>query len=133
VKKNGFALQYASEELKADREIVVAAVKRDGLALGYVSEGFKDDIEIVLAAVQQNGLALQYASEELRNDRKVVLAVIQQNEEALMYAPEELQAKILNSRSFEGLKSPSIEHTGAKASISSSNSKAKQPNPKLNI
>jgi hypothetical protein len=31
---------------------------------------------------------------------------VQQNEEALMYAPEELQAKILNSSSFEGLKSP---------------------------
>ena len=85
--------------------------------------------------MQQNGLGLADASEELRNDRKVVLAAIQQNEEALMYAPEELQAKILNSRSFEGLKSPSIEHTGAKAStsrsISSSNSKAKRSTPKI--
>ena len=82
-------------------------------------------------------MGLADASEELRNDRKVVLAAIQQNEEALMYAPEELQAKILNSRSFEGLKSPSNEHTVVKASTSSiisiSNSEAKQSNLKLNI
>jgi len=88
--------------------------------------------------VKQDGLALEYASENLKADREIVLAAVQQNGLALEYAPEELQAKILNSRSFEGLKSPSIEHTGAKASTSSStsssNSIAKQSNnPKLNI
>ena len=33
VQQNGRALEYASEELRADRELVLAAVRQDGLAL----------------------------------------------------------------------------------------------------
>ena len=53
-----------------------------------------------------------------------------------MYAPEELQAKILNSRSFKGLKSPinmmnTNRKLGAPSTSSSSNSEAKQSTPKI--
>jgi hypothetical protein len=33
-----YALQYASEELRGDREVVLAAVKQDGDALQYASQ-----------------------------------------------------------------------------------------------
>jgi hypothetical protein len=59
---------YASEELLADREFVLAAVKRDGHALGYASEELCADREVVLAAVTQDGNAIQHASEELGAD-----------------------------------------------------------------
>jgi len=42
------ALEYASEKLKDDKEIVLEAVKQDGLALQFISEKLKDDKEIVL-------------------------------------------------------------------------------------
>jgi hypothetical protein len=61
VKQNGWALEYASEELKRDREVVMEAVKQEGTALQYASEELRGDREVVLEAVKQDGWALQYA------------------------------------------------------------------------
>ena len=54
VKQNGFVQEYASPELRKDREIVLAAVTQKGLALKYASEELKNDRAIVLAAVKGN-------------------------------------------------------------------------------
>ena len=95
VTKNGLALEYASKELKNDREIVLAAVKQDcwgpPFALQYASDELKNDREIVLAAVNQNGLALKYASNELKNDREIVLVSVTKDGWALAYASNELK------------------------------------------
>ena len=69
-----WALEYASLELRADREVVLEAVQQDGRALQYASEELQADREVVLAAVQQNGWAIEHASPELRADREVRLA-----------------------------------------------------------
>ena len=66
VSENGYELENASDELKADREIVLAAVQNDGRALQYASEELKADREIVMAAVQNDGDAIGYASDELK-------------------------------------------------------------------
>mgnify|MGYP006249152613 CR=1 FL=1 len=67
VKRNAFALEYASAELQGDREIVMEAVKQNGRALQYASAELKGDREIVMEAVAQDPKALQYASDELTN------------------------------------------------------------------
>jgi hypothetical protein len=66
-----------------DKEQVIKAVSKDGMLLEYASDELKADREIVLAAVQNRSKGLQYvkyASEELRADpeiiRKVVLAAL---------------------------------------------------------
>ena len=46
-------------------EIVLAAVTQDGSALQYASNELQADREIVLAAVKQEGRTLMYASDEL--------------------------------------------------------------------
>jgi len=91
VAQNGHALDYASEELKADMEVVLAAIAQNGCALDYASKELKGDKEFVLAAVAQNGCALAYASKELKADKEVVLAAVAQNGYALMYASKELK------------------------------------------
>ena len=91
LKRNPFALEYASAELKGDREIVLEAVKQDGYALVYASAELKGDREIVMAAVKQNGRALQYASAELQGDREIVLEAVKQNGRALRYASPALR------------------------------------------
>ena len=48
VSEHGHALQYATEELKGDREIVLAAVSKHGYALQCATEELKGDREIVL-------------------------------------------------------------------------------------
>ena len=84
-------LDLASDELRGDKEVVLAAVRSHGKALEYASIELRADREIVLAAVQQNGYALQYASPELKNNKEVVLAAVRQNSYALKYASDELR------------------------------------------
>ena len=81
--KDGCALEYASEALRNDREIVLAAVAKYMRAFQYASKALRADREtfgcntpVLLAAVAQNGFALEYASEALRNHREVVLAAV---------------------------------------------------------
>ena len=94
VKVDGMALENASPELQADREVVLVAVQQDGEALEHASPELQADREVVLAAVQQDGNALFYTSPELKADREVVLAAVRQNGGALKYASSELRADL---------------------------------------
>uniref|UniRef100_A0A7S3Q6A0 DUF4116 domain-containing protein n=1 Tax=Chaetoceros debilis TaxID=122233 RepID=A0A7S3Q6A0_9STRA len=82
VTQDGYALQCAAEELKGDREVVLAAVThngQNGRALKYAAEELKGDREFMLAAVTQDVRALEYAAEELKGDREFVLAAMNLN------------------------------------------------------
>lgn len=79
VKRKCSILCYASQELKNDRDVVIAAVKHDGYALQYVSNEMKNDKDVVMIAVEQDGGALQYASFRLKNKRDVVMTVVEQD------------------------------------------------------
>ena len=68
------ALQYASEDLRADAEVVAAAVSQNGLALQFASGNLKNNKEIVKAAIQNNYFAVGFASAELRADEEIVSA-----------------------------------------------------------
>ena len=59
-------------QLEANKKFMKKLVKLEGYALKYASEELKNNKEVVLEAVKQNGKLLQYASEELRNDKEVV-------------------------------------------------------------
>ena len=69
-----FTLADADEKLKADKEVVLAAVKQNGLALEYADKKLKADKEVVLAAVKQDADALRFADKKLRADKKIVMA-----------------------------------------------------------
>jgi hypothetical protein len=96
-RRDGSALQYASEEFKTDREIVLAAVNSDGSSLEYAAEHFKSDREIVLAAVMNSrrGSALKYAADHFKSDREIVLAAVMNSSrwgDALEYAAEHFKS-----------------------------------------
>mmetsp|Transcript_89276 Transcript_89276/g.251242 ORF Transcript_89276/g.251242 Transcript_89276/m.251242 type:complete len:404 (-) Transcript_89276:69-1280(-) len=65
VRQRGRALVYASEEIRADREVVVAAVQNDGFALKYASECLRGTRDVALSAIKQNGRALQFVAPPL--------------------------------------------------------------------
>ena len=87
-------MYYASEKLKGNKEVVLAAVTKNGKALQYASEELSADREVVLAAVTKCSDVLQYAFEvlleELRDD-KVVLTAVKRDRQVLQYASEELK------------------------------------------
>lgn len=52
-------------------QIVKKAVKSDGMALQYASEECQAEKDLVMKAVEQNGLALQFAASRLRDKSDV--------------------------------------------------------------
>ena len=61
------------------------AVKRDGGALRYASQRLRASPEIVAAAVAHTGDALYWASDELRGTKAIVLAAIRQDHGARLW------------------------------------------------
>lgn len=112
VQKDGLALQFVSDELKSNTEVVLAALKTSPTAVKFASPAlclaFREaglasadewkgaDRKVVFSAVRKNGLALEFASDDLRSDRQIVLVAVKQNEMAREYAlgktKEELDA-----------------------------------------
>ena len=86
-------LEYTSDELKNDREVVITAISNsNGQALKYASEQLKNDREVVITAISNsNGQALKYASEQLKNDRKIVMTALKYNSDLLKHASDELK------------------------------------------
>ena len=66
VRQGGWALEYASDQLKDDKEVVLSAMDTYKYALQYASDQLKDDKDFVLTAVKDHGSALQYASAEIQ-------------------------------------------------------------------
>ncbi len=75
-----------SEELKSDREVVLAEVLQGKSAFYNVPEELRGDKYFVLNVVLHRGLSLKYASEKLKQDDKVVLAAVKQNPWAITIA-----------------------------------------------
>ena len=93
------ALEYAPEILRADREIILAAVALDGGALRYAVEELRGDRELVLVAISNakvDACPLAHASAECCNDPELVhaagLKAHQRSRCAYQYASAELMA-----------------------------------------
>ena len=72
---NPFALRSAKlERFSQDvaRDITLKAIQKKGYALQFATENFKDDKEIVTAAVLQNKNSIKYASKRLQNDPQII-------------------------------------------------------------
>jgi len=83
---------YASEPLKADRDVVLAAVQQNGWALRYAADELRANKDVVVAAVSQSGWALEDAAAPLKADRDVVMAAIRGSKWALRFAAAELRS-----------------------------------------
>lgn len=92
VSQAGEALQFASDRLKGDKEIVLRAVTKDGSMLKYASTELRQDFDTVLAAVKSNGVALKYGSKALQNDKEVVRVAVENRGEALEFASKALRS-----------------------------------------
>jgi len=92
VKEDGNALQYASDALKADEEVVLAAVKVSGTVLDFARHPATGDKQVALAAVRQNGKSFEFAADSVKSDKKVVLQIVKTNGESLRYISDEFKA-----------------------------------------
>ena len=66
-----------NEDLCSDKKIVMQAVSNHGMVLEFASEALRMDPEIVTAAVAQDGAALQWCtSKQQRNTKELVLKAV---------------------------------------------------------
>ena len=86
VTQDGRALQAASAELRADRDVVLAAVRQNGWALRAASTQLRADRALVLAAVAQSVYALSFASAALQADPVILRAAATQSDSVPKYA-----------------------------------------------
>ena len=89
-------MEWASEEMKGDRELCMAAVAQDGMALEWASEEMKGDRELCTAAVAQNWRAFEFASNELKNDESMVMAALEGYKKDVGMTPAESRKKRLH-------------------------------------
>ena len=94
VKNDVDTLLHISDDLKNDKEFMIACVKENVKSLLHSSDNLKNDKEFILTCIKENGLALEYASDDLKNDIEIVLYGVLQDELALKFASIELKNKI---------------------------------------
>lgn len=83
----GFYLNWFSDTLQADEEVVIAAVSSSGTILSELAE-FKNNRNVVLAAVNSHSYSLLFASNDLKSDYEVVYDACSNHGSALNYAAE---------------------------------------------
>ena len=71
------ALQYASEDLRKDEDLVMMFCLRQLECLKHAHPDLLNSKKFILALVQRNGQALQHASERFKGDLDVVMAAVQ--------------------------------------------------------
>ena len=91
VKSNGSVFQYVDYSLRSDRMVVLEAIKTYGISIRYASDDIKEDKDIVLEAVKRNGHVLRYINDDLIRDKDVVLEAVKNIGNALQYASLELR------------------------------------------
>ena len=90
VSENALVYTTLPDELKEDRDVVLATVRKDGYILIYMDPQFKEDKEVVLAALTNFGYAIHY-TKHLKGDKDVVTAAIMYDGYNLNSASPELQ------------------------------------------
>ena len=72
--QDGKALQWASEEMKGDRELCTAAVAQDWRALEHAPNDMKRDLNMLLAAFQKPGL--KFAAKDNNDEKTMIMATL---------------------------------------------------------
>ena len=60
-----------------NREYVIEAVSKNGKLLEFATERLQDDEDIVKSALQNTGEALEFASQRLKDNKEIALLAIQ--------------------------------------------------------
>ena len=73
------SFSFASERLRNDPGMAMAAIAKDYRALQYASDEIKDNKDFIITLIKDGySYILQFASERLRNDKEVVIEAVKQ-------------------------------------------------------
>ena len=89
----GFIVDGVVGDLCADKEVVLAALKWDGYAIRYASDALKNDRDVAMAAVQNDiyGEAFECIGEALQADQEIILEGLNCNQSIFDLLPKAIQ------------------------------------------
>jgi len=79
VKNNGLKLEFASQTLKADREVAIAALTQNGKAYKFLSPDLQNDYELALLALNQNYRVYAHLINEFRDNKEIIKKIISED------------------------------------------------------
>lgn len=94
IARHAYAIQYASNELQNNKDIVMQAVIQDGRCIIYLKKkfGIKEvynailyDKDVIMTAVSQNGDALEFVPPQFKADKEVIFTAIKTTPTAIEY------------------------------------------------
>lgn len=85
------ALRLVPRELMEDRRFVLRALQQTPCALRFASARLLEDRAFVVEAVRKRGACLECCPERFRSDREVVIEAVTSDRAALAFASEELR------------------------------------------
>lgn len=92
VMKNGRVLEFA-KNFQGDKVIVTEAIKQDGFALDFASDELKEDTEVVDLAYKQNHRSFRSSSPKLKADEKYMEPKVREFPELIEFASDVLKDK----------------------------------------
>lgn len=92
VKRDGNFYQNISHALRANRQIIEAAIVQGKGNPKYFSPSVRDNEDLMLAAVQNNPLYLEHGSINIRSHFEIVAAAVMEDRDALEFASDEIKS-----------------------------------------
>ncbi len=86
IRVHGASLQFASDRLRADKDVVIAAIENNGY-LKYAALDLRNDREFVRRCVRIKPRSIEHVGEELENDQQFILSVLQANGKCWKFIP----------------------------------------------
>ena len=77
VKQEGALLEFASEELRDDKDVILEAIHNNPEALEFASDRLKADREVVYESVSKVGWTYCYAKENLLDDKDLYMTCLE--------------------------------------------------------
>lgn len=87
----GDAFAHASEELQQDKEIILKALEWDSSIVEYLDEDFYEDLEVMYKAIERDEANFEYLIEELQEDRDIALECLKRNGEVYAFLCDEFK------------------------------------------
>lgn len=106
----GVSLSYAPRCVLEDKALVLLAVAKDGSNLEFVSDDLKNDIDVVSVAINQNLEYLKYADKDLQSS--IILKGIEavKEEKKLPDLTPLLEAIVCGTDDFTGIENEEAAH-----------------------
>ena len=91
LKRSGFDIRFAPEEIKSDPEMVLIAATQNETALHYVSEEFSRDPVFMTKLVAENGRALKEFKPKKNMPKEMALIAVKNHRLAMQAIPEQFK------------------------------------------